>query len=434
MYLRKGLEVSPEGHLIIGGCDSVELARKFGTPLYVYDENYLRERCEGFTGALAKYAPGGAAAYAGKAFLTTAMAVLMKQCGMWLDCVSAGELYVAKQAEFPAEHIILHGSNKSLLELETALDMGVGRIVLDSTEEIEMLAALCAEKGRHQRVFLRVNPGVDAHTHSYIQTARVDSKFGVGADEALDALKKILDCPQLELRGIHTHLGSQIFNLDAFDKGCAKVAAMMNELRVQTGTVLPEINLGGGFSVHYTDEDAPVSPDESIKHLAHALGESIKPYDYPMPALFVEPGRSVAAEACVMLYGVGAVKVVPGIRKYVSIDGGLADNPRPSLYQSVYEAALANRMNDGPLEPVRISGRSCETDTLIDNVELPAPKRGDVLAVFTCGAYQYAMASNYNRVPIPAVVLAKDGEAALMVRRQKIEELTTWDEIPEWLR
>ena len=223
MYLRKGLEINAQGHLVIGGCDSVELAREFGTPLYVYDEEYLRGRCAGFTGAIAQYAPGGAAAYAGKAFLTTAMAVLMKQCGMWLDCVSAGELYVARRAEFPAEHIILHGSNKTLAELETALDMGVGHIVLDSAEEIEILAGLCAERGKRQAVFLRVNPGVDAHTHSYIQTARVDSKFGVGADEAPAALRRILALPQLELRGIHTHLGSQIFNLDAFDKGCAAV-------------------------------------------------------------------------------------------------------------------------------------------------------------------------------------------------------------------
>lgn len=434
MYLRKGLEINAQGHLVIGGCDSVELAREFGTPLYVYDEEYLRGRCAGFTGAIAQYAPGGAAAYAGKAFLTTAMAVLMKQCGMWLDCVSAGELYVARRAEFPAEHIILHGSNKTLAELETALDMGVGRIVLDSAEEIEILAGLCAERGKRQAVFLRVNPGVDAHTHSYIQTARVDSKFGVGADEAPAALRRILALPQLELRGIHTHLGSQIFNLDAFDKGCAKVAALMAELRADTGCVLPEINLGGGFSVHYTDEDAPVSPEESIKHLSAALRTALEPYDYPAPALFVEPGRSIAAEACVMLYGVGTVKVVPGIRKYVSIDGGLADNPRPALYQSVYEAALANRMNDGPLEPVRISGRSCETDTLINEVSLPAPVRGDILAVFTCGAYQYAMASNYNRVPIPAVVLASGGRAELMVRRQTIEEIAGWDEIPAWLK
>lgn len=433
MYLRKGLHINALGHLEIGGCDCVELAHEFGTPLYVYDEDYLRARCSGYTEALKKYAPGGAAAYASKAFLTTAMAVIMKQCGMWLDCVSLGELYVAKKAGFPAEHIIVHGSNKTDIELQTALDMGVGRIVLDSTEEIERLAEMCEEAGKRQMVFLRVNPGVDAHTHSYIQTARVDSKFGVGADEALNALKLILAKPGLELRGIHTHLGSQIFDLNAFDDGCKKVAALMTKLRDATGTVLPEVNLGGGFSVHYTDADAPVEPEESIQHVAAALKSAIAPYDYPVPALFVEPGRSVVAEACVTLYTVGAIKTIPGIRKYVSIDGGLADNPRPALYHAEYEAALANRMNETELEPVRISGRSCETDTLIESVMLPAPKRGDILAVFTSGAYQYAMASNYNRVPIPAVVLAKDGKAALMVRRQTVEELTQYDSVPEWL-
>jgi len=256
----------------------------------------------------------------------------------------------------------------------------------------------------------------------------------VGADEAISALKQILAAPELELRGIHVHLGSQIFNLDAYDQGCAKVAGIMDELRRETGCVLPEVNLGGGFSVHYTDEDAPVSPEDSIKHLAAALNAAMAEHDYPVPALFVEPGRCIAAEACVMLYSVGAIKNIPGIRKYVSIDGGLADNPRPALYQSVYEAALANRMNEPATETVRISGRSCETDTLISEVALPAdPKRGDILAVFTSGAYQYAMASNYNRVPIPAVVLVKDGKAAPMVRRQTIEELTAWDEIPAWL-
>ena len=434
MYLREGLGINAQGHLEIGGCDSVELAREFGTPLYVYDEEYLRARCAGFTGALARYAPGGGVAYAGKAFLTTAMAMLMKQCGMWLDCVSLGELYVARRADFPAQRIILHGSNKTRAELETALDMGVGRVVLDSVDELDELEELCSKRGAKQKVFLRVNPGVDAHTHSYIQTARVDSKFGVGADEALAALERALRSPHLELRGIHTHLGSQIFDMEAFDKACGKVAVIMDELRAATGCILPEINMGGGFSVHYTDEDAPVSPEDSVRHLAAALKSAMAAHDYPVPALFIEPGRSIAAEAGVMLYTVGAIKQVPGIRKYVSIDGGLADNPRPALYQSVYESALANRMNDEPLEPVRISGRSCETDTLIDTAMLPAPERGDILAVFTSGAYQYAMASNYNRVPIPAVVLAGKGRAALMVRRQTIEELTQWDEIPGWLR
>ena len=433
MYLREGLKVNAEGHLVFGGCDAVELARQFGTPLYVYDEDYIVERCAGFTQALAQYAPGGAAAYAGKAFLTTAMAKLMAKCGMWLDCVSLGELHVAKKAGFPAERIILHGSNKTDAELEAALDMGVGRVALDSVEEIGRLANFSRAAGARQRVFLRVNPGVDAHTHSYIQTARVDSKFGVGFDEALDALKAILAEPALELSGIHVHLGSQIFNMDAFDKACARVAGLMDELRRETGAVLPELNLGGGYSVHYTDADAPVSPADSVAHLTHAIKSALAPYDYPLPALFVEPGRSIAAEACVMLYTVGAIKDIPGIRKYVSIDGGLADNPRPALYQAVYEAALANRMNEPATQTVRISGRSCETDTLIDEVSLPAPKRGDILAVTSCGAYHYAMASNYNRVPIPAVVLVKDGKAALMVRRQTIDELTQWDEVPEWL-
>lgn len=433
MYLREGLSVNSDGHLVIGGCDAVELARRFGTPLYVYDQDYIVKRCEGFTRALAQYAPGGAAAYAGKAFLTTAMARLMDKCGMWLDCVSLGELHVAAKANFPAARIILHGSNKTDAELKAALDMGVGRVALDSVEEIARMAGFSRAAGARQQVFLRVNPGVDAHTHSYIQTARVDSKFGVGFDEALDALKAILAEPALELTGIHIHLGSQIFNMDAFDKACARVAELMDALRRETGAVLPELNVGGGYSVRYTDADAPVSPEDSIAHLTRALESSLAPYGYPLPRLFVEPGRSIAAEACVMLYTVGAIKQIPGIRKYVSIDGGLADNPRPALYQAVYEAALANRMDEPATQTVRISGRSCETDTLIDEVALPAPERGDILAVTSCGAYHYAMASNYNRVPIPAVVLVKDGKAALMVRRQTIDELTQWDETPEWL-
>ena len=434
MYLRKGLRINEAGHLEIGGCDSVELAREYGTPLYVYDEEYLHAQCLGYTEALKKYAPGGVAAYASKAFMTTTMAMLMKQWGMWLDCVSLGELSVARNADFPAEHIILHGSNKTDEELKVAVEMGVGRVVLDNAEEVGRLSSICSALGKRQNVFLRVNPGVDAHTHSYIQTARVDSKFGVGIDEATTVLKAIIADPCLELCGIHSHLGSQIFNLSAFDDGCAKLLTMLSALRASTGVTLPEINLGGGFSVHYTDADAPVAPDESIAHLSTALKAACATHDYPVPRLFIEPGRSIVAESCVALYTIGAIKLIPGIRKYVSIDGGLADNPRPALYQAQYEAALANRMSETTLEPVRISGRSCETDTLIDEVMLPAPSRGDILAVFTSGAYQYAMASNYNRVPLPAVVLAKSGKSSLMIRRQTIADMMQYDVVPEWVK
>lgn len=434
MYLRKGLSANSDNHLVIGGCDSVELARHFGTPLYVYDEEYIRGRCKDFTQALKKYAPSGsAAAYAGKAFLTSAMAVLMKQCGMWLDCVSEGELYVARMAGFPAEHIILHGSNKTDRELNAALEMGVGHVVVDSMDEIDRLSEICRRHSRPQAVWLRVNPGVDAHTHSYIQTARVDSKFGVGMDEALDALTLIAHDSMLELKGIHTHLGSQIFNMDAFDKCCVRIAGLLDMFRRRSGRVLPELNMGGGFAVHYTDADAPIEPDESIRRLSEAVRTALRRINYPIPALFVEPGRSVVAEAGIMLYSVGTIKVISGIRKYVSIDGGLADNPRPALYQAVYEAALANRMNEPDAESVRIAGRSCETDTLIEDIKLPPPRRGDILAVFTSGAYQYSMASNYNLMPIPAAVLVRDGRAALMVRRQTMEDLTRRYEIPEWL-
>ena len=433
MRLREGLSINQHGHLVIGGCDAIELAREYGTPLYVYDEAYMRKICAGFTSAMERCAPGGVVAYAGKAFLNTAMVRLMHKMGIWLDCVSEGELLLARTAGFPAEHIILHGNNKTMRELELAVDMGVGRIVIDDASEMTKLAGISRARGIRQNVLLRINPGVEAHTHEYVQTARIDSKFGVGRGEALSIMQQICAEDSLQLVGLHMHLGSQIFELDPFDEACVRMIGLMDELRKTTGIVLPEADMGGGFSVHYTNEDAPVTPDEAVQRVTDSLRRACEALNYPLPRAIIEPGRAIVGEAGIALYTIGAIKQIPGIRLYASVDGSLADNPRPAMYGAKYECALAGRMNDTADTALRISGRTCEADTLIDEARLPMPREGDILAVFTSGAYQYAMAGNYNRLPLPAVVFVRDGVAGLVSRRETPEELMRLDSVPEWL-
>lgn len=436
MALRDGLVVGAMHHLIVGNCDTVSLAEEYDTPLYVLDENYIRAMCKAFVEALATYAPGGVAYYASKAFLTEAMCHIVAQEGMGLDVVSGGELYSAQKAGFPMERVTMHGNCKTPDELAMAVSLGVGQIVIDSRDEIHALQSIAAAAGKQVNVLIRLNPDIDAHTHDAIKTAVDDCKFGLGVDngEALAAVKAIAACPNLEMVGVHVHIGSQIFELDPFLTAVERLMNFLMLASMTLGRELAELVIGGGFGVHYTKEDPPtVNPREAVRLIAQAVRSAAETRGMRVPRLVLEPGRIIVAEAGLMLYTVNHVKTIPNVRTYVGIDGGMMDNPRVALYGAKYEALLANRADERPNGEFAIAGRACESgDVLGMDFLLPTPAVGDVLAIPTAGAYQYSMASNYNRVPVPAVVLVKNGRSALIVRRQTYADVAQYDQIPGW--
>jgi len=437
MYLHGTSRINELGHLEIGGCDVTELAKQFGTPLYIVDEALVRQRAREYIEAFRATGLRFQVAYASKAFCVMAMCRLAEEEGMSLDVVSDGELYTALQAGFPAERIHFHGNNKTPQEIEMALDANIGCFVVDNFVEMHMLNALAAEKGKQVNVLLRVTPGVEAHTHDYISTGQQDSKFGfdVSNGTALRAVEETLKQPQLKLLGVHSHIGSQIFEVEGFRMAVEKVAAFSIEVRGKFGVTFPVINLGGGFGIRYVEEDKPLPVATYVKAITDAIVDNFKANDYPLPEIWIEPGRSIVGDAGTTLYTVGTSKDIPGVRKYIAVDGGMTDNPRPALYGSKYEAVLANRCNDPAEEVVSVAGKCCESgDMLIWDLKLPAVKQGDLLAVFCTGAYNYAMASNYNRIRRPAVVFVRDGQADLVVARESFEDIVGNDIIPERLR
>lgn len=437
MALRDGLVVGAMHHLMVGNCDTVSLAEEYGTPLYVLDESYMRRMCRAFTESLSTYAPGGVAYYASKAFLTEAMCRIVEQEGMGLDVVSGGELYTAQKAGFPMARVTMHGNCKTPDELSMAVSLGVGQIVIDSRDEIQALQAVAAAAGKQVHVLIRVNPDIDAPTHDAIKTAVDDCKFGLGVDngEALAAVKAIVACPNLEMVGVHVHIGSQIFTIDPFLTGVERLMNFLLLASMTMGRELEELVIGGGFGVHYTKEDPPtMNPREAVRLIAQAVRRAAEDRGMRQPRLVLEPGRIIVAEAGLMLYTVNHVKTIPNVRTYVGIDGGMMDNLRVALYGAKYEALLANRADERPTGEYAIAGRACESgDVLGLDFRLPAPAVGDILAIPTAGAYQYSMASNYNRVPVPAVVLVKNGRSKAIVRRQTYADVTQYDQMPDWL-
>ncbi len=424
-------KINEKGHLEIGGCDSFELAREFGTPLYVLDEWLLRENCRHYLTAFEKYYDGEfEVAYAGKANLCAALAQIVKEEGMGLDCASGGDLYTALSVDFPAAQIYLHGNNKSEEELKYALDSGVGRIVADSEDELIFLNGIAKEKGKKAEILIRVTPGIKPKTHSYISTGQVDSKFGLGIDtgEAMRVLKSALMLSHVDVCGLHCHVGSQVLHLSSFKKTAEIMLNFLVQVRGETGKEFPQLNMGGGLGIHYTREDEPPPIAEYVCVLAKSIEKNCKKQKYPLPEMIIEPGRSIIGEAGTTLYTVGTVKTIPGVRTYVSVDGGMADNPRPALYQAKYEAMLANKANEEGNDLVSVAGKCCETgDMLLWDVKLPDPKRGDILAVQSTGAYNYSMASHYNRLPKPAMVLVKEGKARLIVKRETYKDVARMD-------
>ncbi len=428
-----------KGHLTIGGCDCEDLRKEFGTPLYVFDEEMIRSRMRLFRDTLAEYGEG-IVYYASKAFSCKAIYAVARQEGIGADVVSGGELYTALSAGFPAERICMHGNNKLPREIREAIESGVGRMVVDSVEEAEEIEREAAARGKVQKVLLRINPGVEAHTHAYVQTATPDSKFGfsVSNGSAKEAVSRLLKLKNVQLTGYHYHIGSQIFEKESFAVAAEKVLAFAAEMKDAFSFEPEELNAGGGFGVWYAAGDPDLKDGDYrtfLRTLFGAIGEGCARYGLKKPRLMVEPGRSVVGQAGITLYTVGAIKEIPGVRKYLAIDGGMFDNPRYCLYQSKYTAVLANRADEEPTELVSLAGKCCESGDLIGvNMALPKAKRGDLVAVLTTGAYNYSMASNYNRNGVPPVIFVKNGEARLVVRGQTYEDIARCDLLPDGLK
>ncbi|HZU04738.1 MAG TPA: diaminopimelate decarboxylase [Chloroflexota bacterium] len=414
------------GHLVIGGCDCVELAREYGTPLYVYDEGTIRARCRDYVRGLQAAYPDGLVLFAAKALGAPMVFQIVAQEGLGLDVVSGGELYAATRAGIPLERVYFHGNNKSVAELEQALAVGVGRIVVDNLYELQLLAELAHRRGVRQPVLLRVGPGVEAHTHEYRKTGILDSKFSlpISTGDAEQGVRAALAAPGLELLGLHAHIGSQILELEPYVETIRIVLTFAAEMQARYGFQLREFSPGGGWGIAYTEADDPPAYDEAAALVGGTVRAETARLGLPAPRITLEPGRSIVGQAGVALYTVGAIKHIPGVRRYVAVDGGMADNIRPALYGAVYRALLANRADSGPLERVTIVGKYCESgDVLIREIDLPALRPGDLLALPASGAYNLAMASNYNLAPKPAVVLVADGKARLMRRRQTFDDL-----------
>lgn len=441
MNARDTLKINRKGHLEIGGADCVELAQRFGTPLYVFDEEYIRAMMRVYRDTInEEYDGNGLVLYASKAFSCEAIYAIAKQEKIGVDVVSGGELYTAMQAGFPAKDIYMHGNNKLPREICYALDCKIGAIVVDAYTEADLIDAEAEKRGMVQDVLIRVNPGVEAHTHAYVQTATTDSKFGFSLSDgtAERMIGYILGKKHLRLKGYHCHIGSQIFEKQSFVIAAEKVIAFSAQVKKNLGYEADTLNMGGGFGIWYTDEDAKIDVNgyrAYLQALIAAVKEKCAEYGLKRPFILIEPGRSIVGEAGITLYTVGAVKEIPNVRKYVAIDGGMFDNPRYALYQSKYTAILANRAAEAPTELVSVAGKCCESGDLIGvNMNLPAARTGDVMAIFSTGAYNYSMASNYNRNFIPAAVLVKDGKADYIVKPQTYEDLVRNDVIPDRLK
>jgi diaminopimelate decarboxylase len=408
-------KVTEDGRLSIGGCDVLDLAEQYGTPLFVYDEQHLRNRCHE---ALAAFGDG--VAYGGKAFLCQEMARLVNEEGLLLDVATGGEAYVALMAGVPPDRLVMHGNNKSEEEIGTALHAGIGRIIIDNMADVDRIERVARELGGTPKVSIRVTPGVEAHTHEYVMTGQVDSKFGMGLTSgALDAYQRAKDSPVMELVGLHVHIGSQIFLLHSFEKAIELMAPFLQ------GTEIEELCLGGGLGVAYVEgEEAPTITEwaKTLKDACAAQGITAR--------ITAEPGRSIAATAGVTLYRVGTIKDIPGVRTYVAVDGGMSDNPRPVLYGSGYEAFLPRLTLAERTREVTVVGKHCESgDVVVRDARVPPElASGDILCTPVTGAYGYSMASNYNKVPRPAVVFVRGGQSRVVVRRETYEDLIRLDE------
>lgn len=423
------------GNLEIGGCDLTLLAEKYGTPLYVLDEKTIRSVCADYKKAFEKY-PKTNMMYASKALCTSAVARILDEEGFGFDVVSGGEIYTVYKAGVDMARVLFNGNNKSYDELSLALEVGVGRISVDNFFELALLNEIASVNGKIADILLRITPGIECHTHEYIQTGHLDSKFGFDLtqiDEAIELIQN--EYKNLKLHGLHAHIGSQIFETSIYPDEIEIMAREIARLEEKFGLRLNEINIGGGLGVKYTENDCPPSTFDIAELIINKLNEVVEKYNIESPTIFLEPGRSIISTSGVTLYTVGSSKQVPHGTKYVALDGGMADNPRPSMYQAEYVAEVVNKKETSELETVTLAGRYCESgDILIKNIELPKLEEGDIICVYNTGAYNYSMASNYNRVQKPAMVLLNDANSEVIVNRETLDDLISHDIIPDRLK
>lgn len=421
------LSIDARGHLCFAGHDTVALAAKYGTPLYLLDEDRIREKCRIYLTAMRReFGESALPLFAGKSLCVKDIYRIMREEGMGIDLVSGGEIFTAASAGFPMEKAYFHGNNKTDADIAFAIDKGVGYFVCDNEEELFAIEREAARRNMVQKILIRVTPGIDPHTHKAINTGKVDSKFGVAIEtgQAQNLIKLSLEQSHIKTCGFHCHIGSQIFETKPFTDAVDIMITFIADMKKTLGYTADVLNLGGGMGVRYLESHPMIDYDKNISEIASHMRKACQMHAIPMPSVLMEPGRSIVADAGLTLYTVGTLKTIPGFRNYVSIDGGMTDNPRYALYQSPYTVVLANRMNDSMDTVCTIAGRCCESGDLIqEGTPLPKPERGDILAVMTTGAYNYAMASNYNRIPRPAMVMLCAGKDKLIVRRESYEDL-----------
>ncbi len=427
-------KINTQGNIEIGGCDLVELANKYGTPLYVYDEATIRSMTNSYKDAFKSY-PKMRMMFAAKAFMTKAICRIMQQEGFGLDLCSGGEIYTAKTAGFDMSKTLFNGNNKSYDELNMALEFGVGTISVDNFFELALLNNIAESQNKKVRILLRITPGIECHTHEYIQTGHLDSKFGFDLTVLDEAIDLIFDeYKNLNLVGLHAHIGSQIFEKKVYFDEVDVIFKEIKRIKDKYNIELSEINLGGGLGIKYTDKDAPISVYEIAETIITSIEEHAKKYEIEAPYVFIEPGRSIVGTSGVTLYTAGSSKQVPHGRRYQAVDGGMSDNVRPSMYQAQYTVEVANKPDEKECEKVTISGKHCESgDILVKDVNLPVIEEGDVICFYDTGAYGYSMSSNYNRVLKPAAVLVNNGKSDIIINRQTYEELCASDVIPDRL-
>ncbi|MBE6852711.1 MAG: diaminopimelate decarboxylase [Ruminococcus sp.] len=431
MFVSENLNVNEKGNLTINGADTTVLAQKYGTPLYVMDEDMIRNNCRTYKASIEKYYEGrGMVCFASKAFSCKEIYRVMQQEGMGIDVVSAGEMYTAYKAGFDMSKAVFHGNNKSTEEINMALDFKVGRIVADNVYEIASLDRIAAERNTVIPVLLRIKPGVDAHTHSFISTGQIDSKFGFALEtgEAYEAVKKVLSCKNLDFLGLHCHIGSSILDTRGFVAAAEIMMTFIKKIKDELEYEVRELNLGGGFGIRYVESDDPLPYDEYMNAVAKVVNEYCESNSINRPFIIIEPGRSIVGSSGITLYTVGGKKIIPDIRTYISVDGGMCDNPRYILYQAEYDAVVANKASEPKTERVTIAGRCCETGDMIgENMPLQNCEPGDIIAVCATGAYNYSMSSNYNRLCKPAVVFVNSESDRLVVRRQTLDDIISND-------
>lgn len=431
MFVTSSLGSNEKGNLTVGGVDATELVKEYGTPLYVMDERTIRGHCRTFQKSIEdNYGGNGLTVYASKAFNCKEMCRIIKDEGLGIDVVSGGELYTALSVNFPPERIVFHGNNKTEEEIKTALEAGVGRIVVDNLFELRAIEQMAQRLNKNAGVMIRIKPGIDAHTHNFIRTGQIDSKFGFALEtgEAFGAVKEVLEQKNVTLKGIHCHIGSQIFEIEPFKAAAEVMLGFMAKVKEELCYEIKELNLGGGFGIRYLIDDDAKLYKTFMEQVSITVKETCKRLKLNIPFIMIEPGRAIVGPAGTTLYTIGAVKTIPGIRNYVSVDGGMTDNPRYILYQSEYSIAVANKIDEPADYVATIAGRCCESGDLIqEDAKIQTPEAGDILAVFCTGAYNYSMASNYNRVPRPAVVMIKDGKPRLIIKRESYEDMVKND-------